>query len=57
MRRRHWSSPRGSDTRAERNDNPTDDNHPGHAEAVEVVFDPAHISEIFCCDDEQRHVA
>jgi peptide-methionine (S)-S-oxide reductase len=22
------------------NDNPTDDNHPGHAEAVEVIFDP-----------------
>ena len=23
------------------NNNPTDDNHPGHAEAVEVIFDPA----------------
>jgi peptide-methionine (S)-S-oxide reductase len=23
------------------NDNPTDGNHPGHAEAVEVIFDPA----------------
>ncbi|MFL5865937.1 MAG: peptide-methionine (S)-S-oxide reductase MsrA [Thermoleophilaceae bacterium] len=22
------------------NDNPTDENHPGHAEAVEIVFDP-----------------
>jgi peptide methionine sulfoxide reductase MsrA len=22
------------------NDNPTADNHPGHAEAVEVIFDP-----------------
>jgi peptide-methionine (S)-S-oxide reductase len=26
------------------NDNPTDDNHPGHAEAVRVVFDPEQTS-------------
>jgi peptide-methionine (S)-S-oxide reductase len=26
------------------NDNPTDDNHPGHAEAVEVTFDPSRTS-------------
>ncbi len=26
------------------NDNPTTDNHPGHAEAVEVTFDPARTS-------------
>ena len=27
-----------------KNDNPTTDNHPGHAEAVEVTFDPARTS-------------
>jgi len=26
------------------NDNPTDDDHPGHAEAVQVVFDPGRTS-------------
>lgn len=26
------------------NDNPTDENHPGHAEAVEIVFSPERVS-------------
>jgi peptide-methionine (S)-S-oxide reductase len=36
-------STRGGYTGGE-NENPTDANHPGHAEAVEVVFDPERIS-------------
>ena len=38
------SSRPASDTPAGSNENPTYRNHPGHAEAVEIVFDPERIS-------------
>jgi peptide-methionine (S)-S-oxide reductase len=38
------SSPRAPDTPGGENDHPTYLNHPGHAEAVEIVFYPERIS-------------